>query len=568
MNFNNNNSYLNQYGQIPGSNIMGISPVKLPGGETLPFAQAIGKISQNNFIANSYDSAYLMKGLKTREVSMTGTIQYTFKPAALPVSNYAQSDAGNRSFGTEMQVYGIPILWLQTNFWTNEFVDTTDPKYIPGIQEMLLTSYSKSISITKALLGFQEAVLFSLASGQFFLVDELGKTVDVDPLDPNDTDMGAISFNWSTQQPTKIPQQTYLGNTQKSFLQRELNMFSKWLMSYPLSINEFAIGYDLNKIHIDCSYYMRSNLATAINLGWPTEVNMDILKSKSYDSAYLSQWLNITLTNTGTFPFLQNSFKLVQQEQAPTNGNNGGSILGFGVNNINDFSYLNNVVAYISMDGSMETYTTPYVPFNPYTNSKTFYRLGGTWGWGQVHLPILAATNYALINSETYIVINNRSSETTTEANQEWTATLTSGTGTTSNPQYTATKILNGIKYTVNYTIDLEQLLDDMTQAQAIEQLWEPGMQYDVYNFPTLPTTINGAVNTDSSGNVIGSLKNSMSFATWAQYRSFKALNKTFLNTQGKAENLMSLNKIGRNQFTFDDFQFSYGFPQDTPVAP
>ena len=87
MNFNNNNSYLNQYGQIPGSNIMGISPVKLPGGETLPFAQAIGKISQNNFIANSYDSAYLMKGLRTREVSMTGTIQYTFKPAALPVSN-------------------------------------------------------------------------------------------------------------------------------------------------------------------------------------------------------------------------------------------------------------------------------------------------------------------------------------------------------------------------------------------------------------------------------------------------------------------------------------------------
>jgi hypothetical protein len=36
-----------------------------------------------------------------------------------------------------------------------------------------------------------------------------------------------------------------------------------------------------------------------------------------------------------------------------------------------------------------------------------------------VHLPILAATNYALINSETYIVINNRTSETTTEANQE-----------------------------------------------------------------------------------------------------------------------------------------------------
>lgn len=566
MNFNNNNSYLQQSGTIPGSNIMGISPVKVKGGQVLPFAQAIGKITQDNFIDNSYDSAYLMK-LKMREVSMTGEIQYVFKPAALPVSNYAQTDAGNRSFGTELQVYGKPILWLQTNFWTNEFVNTTDPKYIPGIQEMLLTSYAKSISITKGLLAFQEATLFSLASGQFYFVDELGRTADVDPLDPNDVDMGAIAFTWSTQQPTKIPQQTYLGNTSKAFLQRELNMMSKWLMNFPLSINTFAIGYDLDKIHIDCSYYMRSNLANAINLGWPTETNVKVLNNKSFDNAYLSNWLNITLTNTGTFPYLQNSFKLVQQEQAPTSGNGGGSILGFGVNNINDFSYLNNVVAYISMEGSMECYTTPYVPFNPYTNSKTWYRLGGTWGWGQVHLPILSATNYALIDSNTYITINSRQSEATTKPNQDWVAASTNNNAAT-NPTYQAIKIVNGIQYTVNYTIDLEQLLDDMTQAQAIEQLWEGGMEYDVYNFPTLPTTIDGYVNTNANNEVIGGLQNKMTFATWAQYRSFKALNKTFINSKGKAQQLMTLNKIGQNQFTFADFNLSFGFPQDTPVAP
>ena len=36
------------------------------------------------------------------------------------------------------------------------------------------------------------------------------------------------------------------------------------------------------------------------------------------------------------------------------------------------------------------------------------------------------------------------------------------------NPQYTATKILNGVEYTIIYTMNVQQLLDDILQAQSI----------------------------------------------------------------------------------------------------
>ncbi|MBO7694122.1 MAG: hypothetical protein J6T10_16005 [Methanobrevibacter sp.] len=55
-------------------------------------------------------------------------------------------------------------------------------------------------------------------------------------------------------------------------------------------------------------------------------------------------------------------------------GSNNGSPLGYGINNVTSaFSYLKNVVGYISHEGSIEQYTTPYVPFIPYNtgNSKT-----------------------------------------------------------------------------------------------------------------------------------------------------------------------------------------------------
>ena len=557
-NFQTANSYQQTSGQIPLQELMGMSKLTV-GGQNLPFVQAGSKLTQNIFIDNVYNNWFFTKGLRTREVSGTGEYQYVFKPAALPVSNYAQTDAGNRSFATEFQVYGKHILFLQTNFWSNEFITLTKEDFITGIQEMLLGSYTKSISMVKAMLGFQEAAMFSLASGQFFLTDWLGKTTDDDVGDPNNVDVGNITILWSTQQPAKAAQLTTLTN--RTPLRKELDMLSTFMMKFDLAYNMFAIGYDLDKIHIDCSPFMRKNLATALNLGWPTETNMNMLNKKSYLGPELSKWFNITLTDTGTQPLLQNRIPLVAPEVAP-NAANGGNPLGYGVNNVNDFGYLKNLVAYISMDGSVETYTTPYVPFNPYTNSKTFYRLGGTWGWGQVHLPILAATNYALIDSRAYITINGITTTTTTEANHEWQATLDNGGGA-NNPTYNAVMVHNGIEYTANYTLNIQQLLDDMTQAQAIEQLWEPGMMYQVYNFPTLPTTIDGYISDKNSP-----FSNNMTFATWAQYRSLTGLNKSFLTKDGNKVPLIDLLTIGTNQGTFGPFDFSFTFPQDTPVAP
>lgn len=557
-NFQTANSYQQTSGQIPLQELMGMSKLTV-GGQNLPFVQAGSKLTQNIFIDNVYNNWFFTKGLRTREVSGTGEYQYVFKPAALPVSNYAQTDAGNRSFATEFQVYGKHILFLQTNFWSNEFITLTKEDFITGIQEMLLGSYTKSIAMVKAMLGFQEAAMFSLASGQFFLTDWLGKTTDDDVGDPNNVDVGNITILWSTQQPAKAAQLTTLTN--RTPLRKELDMLSTFMMKFDLAYNMFAIGYDLDKIHIDCSPFMRKNLATALNLGWPTETNMNMLNKKSYLGPELSKWFNITLTDTGTQPLLQNRIPLVAPEVAP-NAANGGNPLGYGVNNVNDFGYLKNLVAYISMDGSVETYTTPYVPFNPYTNSKTFYRLGGTWGWGQVHLPILAATNYALIDSRAYITINGITTTTTTEANHEWQATLDNGGGA-NNPTYNAVMVHNGIEYTANYTLNIQQLLDDMTQAQAIEQLWEPGMMYQVYNFPTLPTTIDGYISDKNSP-----FSNNMTFATWAQYRSLTGLNKSFLTKDGNKVPLIDLLTIGTNQGTFGPFDFSFTFPQDTPVAP
>jgi hypothetical protein len=47
---------------------------------------------------------------------MAGTKQYSYTFATMPVSNYSPSDYGNRSFATGFQVYGMPIMFLQTNF--------------------------------------------------------------------------------------------------------------------------------------------------------------------------------------------------------------------------------------------------------------------------------------------------------------------------------------------------------------------------------------------------------------------------------------------------------------------
>ncbi|MBQ5474565.1 MAG: hypothetical protein IIT65_07650, partial [Lachnospiraceae bacterium] len=71
-----------------------------------------------------------------------------------------------------------------------EFQQAVDAKtFTKSLQDLLLNSYQKSIKIVKAELSIMEAVLFSLATGQFFLVDELGEKVAYDPLDPNNLNM-------------------------------------------------------------------------------------------------------------------------------------------------------------------------------------------------------------------------------------------------------------------------------------------------------------------------------------------------------------------------------------------
>lgn len=553
--YNNPNEYARTSGAINVAELMGASDLVTYNGQKLSYAQYISKVTQNILLNNSYEASWTSKGFKTIEVGNYGTRQYEFKPANLPVSNYSQSDQGNRSFATAFQVYGKPIMFLQTNFWTNEFVNMTAPQFISGIQEELISSLNKSIPIVKTELGFMEFTLFALASGQFFFADEMGKNVADDPNDPNSLNLGQFNILWSTQAPRLQPTNTLLGNTQQAFLKQEFDNMSKWLMKFPMSVNMWAVGYDINKIHIDCSYYMRTNLATAINLGWPTNTNKDILENKSFEGATISQWLNILLTDTGTYPHLQNVINQVVPEVQPSTSGSG-SPLGYGINNVCSFDYLRNVIATISHEGSIESYVTPYVPFNPYTNSKTFYRLGGTFGWGQVHLPILSATNYAILDPSAYITIN---SFTTMQgeggANQDW---MLKGHGNAPfEGQITYEKTLNGNMYILTFTVNIDQLLDDMTQAQAIENQWEPGMCYNLYNFPQLPTAI-----TD----VIPCAIPNFTFAQWAMYRSFRGLTyKTLAN--GKNVSLMDLFKVGDNQLTFAPFDYTFNFPKDTPVV-
>ena len=67
-------------------------------------------------------------------------------------------------------------------------------------------------------------------------------------------------------------------------------------------------------------------------------------------------------------------------------------------------SYTRNIVAMTSFEGAIDQYYTNDVPFNPYNigGSKTWYRLGYTWGWGQVHVPNYWGTSYMLLDPKAY----------------------------------------------------------------------------------------------------------------------------------------------------------------------
>lgn len=412
-------------GTISVAEIMGIAnPAFTVNGQTYDFANAISKLTFKKLTQNSYDNLW-NKAIKVQEMGNEGTVQYTFMPAVLPVSNFSQSDIGNRSFGTQMNVWGKNIMFLQTNFWTNEFTALTSKDYLDSIQKMLLGTYSKSISIMKNELSILENTLFCLATAQFYFTDELGRKLQTDPNDPNNLNLGEVNMIWSTQSPRLSIPNSIWGNAPQAFLKQELNALSTWLMLYPQSINTFNIGYSLDRLAVICSLYMRTNLAYALNMGWPTETNMNMVQNSSYVKPALSQWYNLILTDTNTVPYFQNDIGMVSQESMGSVSNNTytGNPLGYGINNVCPLSYTRNIVAMTSFEGAIDQYYTNDVPFNPYNigGAKTWYRLGYTWGWGQVHVPNYWGTSYMLLDPKAYCQVFYTNAQATANPDCDWT---------------------------------------------------------------------------------------------------------------------------------------------------
>ena len=743
-----------QHGTIDVATIMGIAnPSFKVNGQMMDFASAIGAIQFKKLTQNPYDSGW-NKAINVQAMGNEGTVQYTFMPAVLPVSNFSQSDMGNRSFGTQMNVFGKNIMFLQSNFWTNEFVALTSDNYLDNIQKMLLGTYSKSIAIMKNELSIMENALFCLASGQFLFADEIGKKIQQDPSDPNNLMVGAPQILWSTQAPRQDALHTFLGNIPQAFLKQELNALSTWLMTWGMTITTFAVGYSIDQLALACSYYMRTNLAYVLNLGWPTDTNMQIVNRPSYIGTALSQWYNLVLTDVNTMPYFQNEVGLVTQEsmgQVNANGTFSGQPLGYGINNICNMSYTRNIIGMTVYAGALDQYYTTEVPFNPYNiaSSKTWYRLGYTWGWGQVHVPNFWGTSWMFLDPNAYIevigveqgtqvtydvaptnsnwvnasgdTVQNVSFQSMHRIPTDWYVEV-QGNGSTyylnssSTPMYSgdvcypayiaygssvgsqsATNntagysnpcsltsdtncVLTGVTWntlanyvcyqdndgqwvsatnlvvnnypnnsTLNntnqvvftdpifiyarpqnasasntnttlaselviYRIHINQLLDDMTQAQAVELSWEPNMGYDTYCFQQLPKTITEPLQqgsyqlqagTDLNGNQaqtwtpneiqlpsgdVATLGNScgLNFAQWALTRSFRALSMNMLVTnkystvksadggaptvQGQLNlipngnhQLLDVVRVGYDQLYMQPFQYLFNMPNGAP---
>ena len=735
-----------QHGTIDVATIMGIAnPSFKVNGQTMDFATAIAQLQFKKLTQNPYDSGW-NKAIRVQAMPNEGTVQYTFMPAVLPVSNFSQSDMGNRSFGTQMNVFGKNIMFLQTNFWTNEFVALTSENYLDNIQKMLLGTYSKSIAIMKTELSIMENALFCLATGQYLFADEIGKKILQDPSDPNNLLVGTPQILWSTRQPRKDALDTFLGNIPQAFLKQELNALSTWLMTWGMTITTFAVGYSIDQLALACSYYMRSNLAMALNLGWPTDTNMQLVNRPSFVATALSQWFNLVLTDVNTMPYFQNEVGLVTQEsmgQVNANGTFSGQPLGYGINNICNMNYTKNIIGMTVYAGALDQYYTTEVPFNPYNiaSSKTWYRLGYTWGWGQVHVPNFWGTSWMFLDPNAYIEVLNlpgayiQDAEYTGSALKSpqwlpindptlsgvttssiqftgnvipnvkvpgWYIYATTGTtaGTyelTSDPStpgaYQAYLSLSGtgsdfttvgtdpcalpgstsgaalnigswsdfngstvgyydatgqfVSTTVSslgnystiqsdevfadpiyaavyvpansgntsgnfqlmlYTYHLNQLLDDMTQAQAVELSWEPNMGYDTYCFQSLPSDINqplarGSYTTTGGSQTFTPLNiqlpsgdtatigNScgLTFAQWAMTRSLRALSmnmqvtnsyNTITNgTTGKpainngqlnlipngTRQLLDMVRVGYDQLYMQPFQYLFNMPNGAP---
>lgn len=650
-------------GLLDLSTIMGIANNNwVVNGNGNNFLTAVSDLSFNKFTQNSYDSTW-SKGIKVQQMGNTGSVVYTFTPAILPVSNFTQSDLGNRSFGTQMNVVGKNIMYLQTNFWTNEFTALTSKKYMESIQKQLIGTYSRSISMIKTELSILENTLFCLATAQFWITDAIGQKVLGNPNNPNTLNTGTTEMFWGGQSPRLMSKNDPFENSGRTFLQHESDNISSWLMLFPLSINQFNIGYSADKLTMVCSYYMRNNLAHVLQMGWPTDTNKKEISEKSYTNAYISQWFNLLLTDTNTIPYFQNDIGMVSAESMGANndGSYTGQPLGYGINNVCDFSYTKNIVAMTSFEGAIDQYYTTNVPFNPYNidGAKTWYRLGYMWGWGQVHVPDYWGVSYMFLHNTTYMNIFSIQVLAPTNSNalndmdwtnifnaqqlnnQSWTVNITDFTGASEsitvnyddngednpmtqplgqtstfnqcvyvdslgNPYFAYVKVLNNKIYCMVFGFNLNQMLDDMTQAQAILLNWEPGMGYDRYCFPNLPTDISDVISHTVNPNAtavqgqIATVGNScgLTFAQWAGLRDINCLGSTVNvtnenntiysatntngdNTQtstsvatvGQALDVLpagnysyiDLVKIGWNQLYLQPYQWRWNMPNDVP---
>ena len=484
---------------------------------------------------------------------------YTFRPALLPISNYSSSSAGVRSQGAALNVTGNNILFLQEEFWINEFTGLTDNQFISGVMNSLLSTYPKSLAIIKQSLSMLECSLFCLATGQFYFANFLGRKNSYNPSNPNNIVAGNLNLIWSTQQPAKATPGQKLGIQDTNFIDEAYAM-SDFTMKFPLAYGMWNIGFSMEKLHWMVSYFVKNNLAKSLGLGWPTETNVRMVNNNTIDSAVIDRWFNFITAPTYTLPILQNYIPQVSPEQLPTD-NSGGQILGFGANNVMDFSFLKYLVAMSIYEGAIESYYTPPVPMNPWNidNSKLWYRIGNVFGWGQVHVPNYWGTNYMFLDTAYATRITSYTSGPAAAGTQDadWTI-KTSSNADNGDPLFTAVRTVNGVTYTATYQLLYNQMLTDQTQAQALLLEWEPNMGYSDFAFPTLPTSITEVI----PGNVCN-----YTYSQWAQYRDLLSqAHPVELAGTNQQVTIGDLTMIGWNQMTYSDWSINFAQPQDFPV--
>lgn len=561
--YNNSNQYSQKQGSLQVGEVMGIAGLVTYNNQSLSYAQYIQNITQNIFLNNSYNDDYIKRKLNTTEVANTGTRQYLLPPALLPVSNFAETDVGNTSFATATSQYGMLQLYLQVNFFSNNMINLTGGDFKAGIQERLLGSLQKSIPVVKNYLSLLEETLFCLATGQFFFTDLLGKSIQTNSNNMNNKFINNGTFVWTNQQPLMLSSNSVENVGGKEQLKLEFNSLSAVMGRYPLSIkNMWSLAFNIEDIIFYGSYNMRTNLSQVMNWGAPFSTNEKMVEQKSFKRNNFSSWYNISMSDYTTLPQLQNGVGLVSQEIQPSQ-NGAGSPLGYGFNNVVDMTYLDNVVGFATHKDGVETYITLYRDFNPYsTSTKNFYRLGGEFGWGQVHPLNYSMCDFALIQSSAYINVLSKTTQiSTTQTDQDWNITSTSTAGN-GDPITTSTSTLNGLTTTITAQFLMNQLLTDIQQAQTTLKQWQPGMKYDIYNFIALPVGINDPM--PGASIVIGDSTTPMTFKEWAQYNSLVGLQQ-MANLNGKYKQLIEWFEFGINKGTYQPYQYELSYPQNLP---